>query len=353
MKLSKKLCFMLAYALVILPFIGFYFGHYYTFLPFFVLFTLIPLIDVWLLDPSNPESTQEHLLLKDKYFKLITWMYVPIQYCFMILATYLVVRFPLTATEFIGFSLSIGLLTGGIGITLAHELMHKNSTMDQLLSKALLVSVCYGHFFIEHVRGHHVHVATPKDPATSRLGESLYRFLPRTIIGSFRSALNIERKRLNRLGYRWYHVHNQFWWIMGLPVVLAIALFYYGGWRALLFFILQSLTAIFLLEIINYIEHYGLERKKLANGSYEKVSAQHSWNASHWLSNMLLFHLQRHSDHHVYGARPYQVLRHIDSSPQLPSGYLGMIITALFPPLWRRVMDKRVLANRNRSANNV
>lgn len=349
MKRSKKLCFMLAYSLVILPFIGFYLGGIYTFLPFFVLFTLVPLMDIRLVDPSNPESTEEHLLLQDRYFKLLTWIYVPLQYCILILATYLVVHFPLTATEFIGFGLSIGLLTGGIGITLAHELMHKNSMMDQILSKVLMVSVCYGHFFIEHVRGHHVHVATPKDPSTSRLGESLYQFLPRTIIGSFRSALNIERKRLNRLGYSWCHVKNQFWWIIGIPIVMAMALFYYGGWIALFFFILQSLTAIILLEIINYVEHYGLERKKLANGSYEKVSAQHSWNASHWLSNMLLFHLQRHSDHHLYGARPYQLLRHIDSSPQLPSGYLGMIILALCPPLWRKIMDKRVLIHRSKN----
>lgn len=139
---------MLAYLLVILPFIGFYFGDFYTFLPFFILFTLIPLIDTWLVDPVNPESTQEHILLKDRYFKLLTWMYVPLQYCFLILATYLLVHFPLTATEFIGFSLSIGLLTGGIGITLAHELMHKNSMTDQMLSKLLLVSVCYGHFLL-------------------------------------------------------------------------------------------------------------------------------------------------------------------------------------------------------------
>ncbi|PWY55896.1 alkane 1-monooxygenase [Legionella qingyii] len=349
MKLSKKLCFMLAYLLVILPFIGFYFGNFYTFLPFFILFTMVPWMDVWLVDPSNPDSTQEHVLLKDKYFKLLTWIYVPLQCCFVIYAAYLVAHVPLTAIEFIGFSLSIGLLTGGIGITLAHELMHKNSMIDQLLSKILLVTVCYGHFFIEHVRGHHVHVATPKDPATSRLGESLYHFLPRTIIGSFRSALNLERKRLNRLGYPWYHLTNQFWWIISMPIILATALFYFGGWMVLLFFIIQSLTAFILLEIINYIEHYGLERKKLANGAYENVSIQHSWNASHWLSNMLLFHLQRHSDHHVHGARPYQLLRHIETSPQLPSGYLGMIILALFPSLWRKVMDKRVLAHRSKN----
>ncbi|STY29650.1 alkane monooxygenase [Legionella wadsworthii] len=342
MKLSKKICFLLAYILVLLPFIGFYLGNIYTFLPFFVLFTLIPLMDFWLVDSSNPDSVQDKLLMKDSYFKVISWMYVPLQCFILIFAIYLIIHYPLTIIELIGFSLSIGLLTGGIGITLAHELMHKNFFIDQILGKILLVSVCYGHFFIEHVRGHHVYVGTPHDPATSRLGESVYHFLPRTISGSFTSALKIERKRLERKGHPWFHYKNEFWWIINIPILISFFLCFYGGWKALVFFLLQSLTAILLLEIINYIEHYGLERKKLANGTYEKVSDQHSWNANHWLSNMLLFQLQRHSDHHLHGARPYQVLRHIDTSPQLPSGYLGMIILALFPPLWRKTMDKRV-----------
>lgn len=337
---------MLAYLLVLLPFVGFHFGDFYTFLPFLVLFTLVPLIDYWFIDPSNPSSSEEQQLQQENYFKLLTWLYVPLQCSFLIVSVYLVAHYPLSIIELIGFSLSIGLVTGGIGITLAHELMHKNSIIDQTLSKILLITVGYGHFFIEHVRGHHVHVATPKDPATSRLGESLYQFLPRTIIGSFKSSWSIEQKRLERLGFSSYHLKNQFWWIICAPMILALTIFYSVGWSALFFFILQALTAILLLEIINYIEHYGLERKKLANGYYEKVSPKHSWNACHWFSNMLLFHLQRHSDHHAHGARPYQILRHFDSSPQLPSGYLGMMILALFPPLWRRVMDKRVIANR-------
>ncbi|QEY52227.1 alkane 1-monooxygenase [Legionella longbeachae] len=354
MKLSKKLSFMLAYLLVLLPFIGFYYGNFYTFLPFFVLFTVVPIIDYWFIDPNNPSTSEEQKLQQERYFKLLTWFYVPLQCCVLLFSVYLVVHYSLSLIELIGFSVSIGLLTGGVGITLAHELMHKNTTIDQTLSKVLLVTVGYGHFFIEHVRGHHVHVATPKDPATSRLGESLYQFLPRTLIGSFQSSWLIERKRLERLGYSSYHLKNQFWWIISAPIILALAIFSYGGWSALFFFVLQAVTAVLLLEIINYIEHYGLERKKLANGYYEKVSPQHSWNANHWLSNMLLFHLQRHSDHHTHGARPYQILRHIDSSPQLPSGYLGMMILALFPPLWRRVMDKRVIAKRAEpSANNV
>ena len=293
MKLSKRLSFMLAYVLVLFPFIGFYLGGFYNLLTFFVIYTAVPLVDFLLVDPSNPNRNQEQKLRRDPYFKLLTWIYVPVQALFMVFAVYLVVNEPLNVWELLGFSISIGFLTGGIGITLAHELMHKKSKIDQFLSKMLLVMVCYGHFFIEHVRGHHIHVATPKDPASARLGESVYHFLPRTLFGSFKSSLAIENKRVQRLGYPVYHYKNQFWWIIAGPIILALTLSLYGGWRAMLFFVIQAVTAIFLLEVINYVEHYGLERKLLANGYYEKVSSQHSWNASYWLSNMLLFHLQR------------------------------------------------------------
>jgi alkane 1-monooxygenase len=188
-----------------------------------------------------------------------------------------------------------------------------------------------------------VNVATPKDPASARLGESIYHFLPRTIIGSFQSAWHLEKNSLKQKKHALTSSHNHFWWIIGVPVAIELTCAIFGGWSAALFFLLQSLVAILMLEVVNYIEHYGLERKKLINGDYERVSYRHSWNANHWLSNTLLLHLQRHSDHHAHGARPYQILRHIEESPQLPSGYLGMIILALFPPLWHAMMDKRVI----------
>ncbi|MFA5960830.1 MAG: alkane 1-monooxygenase [Tatlockia sp.] len=347
MTLAKQLCFMLAYLLTLLPFIGFYWGGLGNFVTLAALFSIIPLIDWCFIDKSNPDETQEKKLLANPYFKWLTWLYVPLQCGMLFLAITLLKNTPLRWYEWLGFTISIGILTGGIGITLSHELMHKNSRLERLLSKALLCMVCYGHFFIEHVRGHHVHVATFEDPATARFGETVYQFIPRTISGSLKSAFLLESKRLKQKGLSVVSYRNQFWWIIIVPVLLATAIFQYAGWSALLFFILQSFTAILMLEVVNYIEHYGLERKKLANGEYERVTIQHSWNASHWLSNQLLFHLQRHSDHHAFGARPYQILRHVEESPQLPSGYLGMIILALMPPLWRRVMDKRARVYRH------
>lgn len=318
-------------------------GGIYNFLAFFILFTTVPLIDYWVRDGSNVSAVEEKALAHDPYFSAIIYLYVPIQCLLLLFSVYAVSHMPLTWYEWLGYSLSIGLITGGLGITLAHELMHKSGKLQQFLSKFLLVMVCYGHFMIEHVRGHHVRVATPDDPASAPLGISVYRFIPRSVMGSFHSAWHLEKQRLHKKGYSFYDIHNQFWWIIGAPLLLMIAIFAYGGLLTLGFFLLQALVAIFLLEIVNYIEHYGLQRKRLANGHYEPVSSLHSWNANHWLSNVILFHLQRHSDHHAQGAKPYQVLRHREESPQLPSGYLGMIMLSLVPPLWFATMNKRAL----------
>jgi alkane 1-monooxygenase len=339
----KKYSFLLIFLLILLPFISLYLGGWLSFLSFLVLFALVPGIDYFIRDSSNPNKEEEKQLNNDLFFKYLTYLYVPVHLGILLISAYLLAHYRLTWVEWIGFTLSIGLLTGGIGLTFAHELMHKNSKLQHFFSKGLLVCVCYGHFFIEHVKGHHVKVATPEDPATAQLGQSLYQFIPKSIVGSFKSALQLEKKRLQRKNYPFYSIHNNFWWIIICPAIIASLFLFYGGFSVLAFFIIQSMVAILLLETVNYIEHYGLERRKLDNQLYEKVSPYHSWNANHWFSNIILLHLQRHSDHHTYGGRPYQILRHMEDSPQLPSGYLGMIILAFVPPLWRYVMDKRVL----------
>ena len=340
----KQYSFAMVYLLAPLPYIGLFLGGWYCFLPFLALFALVPLVDAFVLDTRNPTSAEEKKLNQNSFYRYLLYPYIPLQILLIAGGIYVVSHQQLTWYEWIGFSGSLGLITGGAGINIAHEMMHKNNKLMQFFSKVLLVTVCYGHFFIEHVRGRHVRVATPEDPATAQLGESLYHYIPKTLVGSFKSALHLEKQRLARKKLSPWSLKNYFWWIILCPLSIMIASFVYGGLNALAFFLLQSFIAIMTLEIVNYIEHYGLERKKLPNGSYEKVTPLHSWNASHWLSNILLIHLQRHSDHHTFGARPYQVLRHMDQSPQLPSGYLGMLVLALFPPLWRRVMDKRVLS---------
>lgn len=340
MPILKKYSFLAAYLLLFLPLLGWSLGGVFLYLPIIVVFILIPTVDNLIRDNHNPDKASQQTLLKDKFFKYLTITYAPLQCIMLAICLYAVEQYPLPGFQWLLFALSVGLITGGIGITVAHELIHKNSASQKFWGKVLLVSVCYGHFFIEHIRGHHVNVATPADPASAHLDESIYAFYPRTLIKSWQSAWRIENQRLkkNRLPI-WKH---NFGWIIAAPILICLVLAITLGYTAVLFFLIQSLVAFSLLEIVNYVEHYGLTRKKLADGTYERVSPKHSWNANHWLSNLVLFHLQRHSDHHTHAGRPYQNLHHLEQSPQLPTGYPGMIILALIPPLWFRVMNPKV-----------
>ncbi|HQR69174.1 MAG TPA: alkane 1-monooxygenase [Burkholderiaceae bacterium] len=239
------------------------------------------------------------------------------------------------------FALAVGAVTGGLGITIAHELGHRASKLDRWIAKALLVSVCYGHFFVEHVRGHHVRVATPDDPATAPLGMNVYRFILRSVLGSCAHAWRLEALRLERQGRSRWSVSN--WVLSGslLSLALLAVAAWSGGGKAALFFLVQSAVAIALLEVINYVEHYGLARRRI-DGRYEPVRAEHSWNADYVVSNWILFNLQLHSDHHAHMQRPYEELRTMPQAPQLPAGYPAMVLLALVPPLWFATMNPRV-----------
>jgi len=250
-----------------------------------------------------------------------------------------------TVLQYLGIALTCGLNTGGLGFTIAHELIHKPSAMEQNFGKAILLGSSYMHFYIEHIHGHHKRVSTPHDPASSRLGESVYQFLPRTIVGSYLSAWELERRRLAKLGVSFYSWRNQMLWFLALPIAFCRFLSWLYGPEAIVFFMLQSAMAITLLEVINYIEHYGLARKEVEAGSvkeYERVTPFHSWNADHRVTNYFIFKLQRHSDHHTFPGRRYQTLRSWTFSPQMPTGYAGMTLLALIPPVWHRVMDPKV-----------
>jgi alkane 1-monooxygenase len=234
-------------------------------------------------------------------------------------------------------------LVGGIGINTAHELGHKRPALERWLSKVVLAQTAYGHFQLEHNRGHHVKVSTPEDPASARLGENFYEFLPRTVIGSVRSALRLEREREERLGQRFWSPRNELLNAWAMTVVLFGGLIAVFGWVVAPWLALQAVIGFSLLEVVNYIEHYGLLRSRGEDGRYERCRPEHSWNAANVVTNLILFQLQRHSDHHAYPTRRYQVLRHYDDVPQLPTGYAGMIVLAMIPPVWRRVMDHRVV----------
>jgi alkane 1-monooxygenase len=251
--------------------------------------------------------------------------------------------------EWAGFVLSFALVTGGIGITVAHELGHKKSLLERTYGKILLMTVSYMHFYIEHNRGHHVTVATPEDPATAHKGENFYRFWIRSVFEGYAHAWKLERESLARKNQRVISIHNEMIWFAILPFAFCgLLMLIFSNitgrivWEVPAFFFAQSILAFTLLELVNYVEHYGIVRREISPGRYERVNPLHSWNASHMVSNFFLFQLQRHSDHHAFAYKRYQVLNHYDESPQLPFGYPTMIMTALVPPLWFKMMNTRL-----------
>jgi alkane 1-monooxygenase len=265
-----------------------------------------------------------------------------VQYGGLVFACWLWSNGELTVLDSIGLALTVAMVSG-IAINTAHELGHKRASLERWLSKVALAQSGYGHFFIEHNRGHHVRVATPEDPASSRLGESFYRFLPRTVWGSLRSAWELERVRLRRLESPMWTPRNDILSAWAMTLVLYGALAAIFGVVVLPYLLIQAVLGFSLLEVVNYLEHYGLLRQRREDGRYERTRPEHSWNSNNTASNVLLYHLQRHSDHHANPVRRYQALRHVEEAPQLPTGYAGMILTAVIPPLWRRTMDHRVL----------
>ena len=319
-------------------------GIFWFYGPFLV-FAIFPLLDLAIgMDAANPPDSVMKWLEQDRYYRWCTYLYIPIQYAGLVLACWLWSSGKLSTIDDIGLALTMGMVSG-IAINTAHELGHKRASSERWLSKVALAQSAYGHFFIEHNRGHHVRVATPEDPASARLGESFWAFLPRTVSGSLRSALEIEREHLTRDGRRFWSPRNDILNAWAMTVVLFGVLCVVFGLVVLPYLLIQAVVGFSLLEFVNYLEHYGLLRGRREDGRWERTAPEHSWNSNSVASNVLLYHLQRHSDHHANPMRRYQALRHFDEAPQLPTGYAGMIVTAAFPPLWRRVMDHRVLAH--------
>jgi alkane 1-monooxygenase len=314
------------------------------FAPVFIHF-LLPLLDLAFgEDFSNPPESAVVQLEQDFFYRALVWAYVPFQIAGTVLGAWLAMTQPLPWYAFAGLVLSVGSING-IGIATAHELGHKKETLDRWLAKLALAPTMYGHFYVEHNRGHHKRVATPEDPASSRLGESFWAFLPRTVLGSLRSAWKIERDRLNRKGKNVWSADNDNLQAWAMTVVLFGGMALWLDWQVLVFLVLQGLYGASMLEVVNYVEHYGLLRQKDASNRYVNCQPEHSWNSNHIVGNILLYHLQRHSDHHAHPARRYQALRHFDLAPQLPAGYATMITAAYLPPLWFSIMDHRVIGH--------
>lgn len=310
-----------------------------------VVYGLVPLLDLALgEDANNPPEALVPALEEDRWYRWLTWLTVPAVWLTVAATAWVAAQGALSPPGWLGLAISAG-WTSGAGINVAHELGHKKGQLERWLARVALAPACYGHFVVEHVRGHHRDVATPEDPASSRFGESYYRFMTREIPGAFHRAWRLERERLAGLGRGVFHAGNENLQAWALSVFFWGALLPALGPMVLPFMLVQAVFAYSLLSAANYVEHYGLLRDRGPDGRYERVAPRHSWNSNHVVSNLLLYQLQRHSDHHAWPARRYQSLRHFEDAPQLPSGYFGMFLLALVPPLWRRVMDPRVLAH--------
>jgi len=312
--------------------------------PLAFVYGVIPLLDAaFPHDRSNPPEPVVPLLEADPYYRRLNHLTVPLHFVVLIAGSAFVVSQDLGWSALLAHSLMVGAISG-FGINTGHELGHKKNALDRLAARIVLAVPVYGHFTMEHNAGHHTDVATPEDSASARFGESIYRFARREIPGGLRRGWRLERERLERAGRGPWTWRNEILQSYALSLVLYGGLVWSFGAAVLPFLLLQAAWGWWQLTSANYVEHYGLLRAKGPDGRYERCQPHHSWNANHLASNLVLFHLQRHSDHHAWAARHYQSLRHHDDVPQLPSGYFGMFLLAYLPPLWRRVMDPKVLA---------
>lgn len=313
-------------------------------LPLLVTYGFIPLLDAWIgADARNPPEDAVPALEGDRFYRWLTYLAVPLHYLVLAAGIAYVVLGTDGWLEALAVTLSLA-FAGGLAINVGHELGHKDSGLEKRLAQLALAVTGYGHFRVEHNLGHHATVATPEDHASARMGESVYRFVRREIPGGLRRGWALEGRRLARQGRSAWSAHNEILQSWAATLLVQGGLVAALGWSALPWLLLHNAWAWSLLTAVNYIEHYGLLRRRGADGRLEPCRPRHSWNSNHVVSNLLLFHLQRHSDHHAHAERRYQALRHFDEAPQLPTGYMGMLLLAYLPGLFFRVMDPRLLA---------
>jgi alkane 1-monooxygenase len=320
----------------------------------------VPLIYAWIIipglelfmkpDPTNLTEAEEELARDGKLYDYILYLIVLLQLPTLFYFLYSMQDPALTVADKIGRIGTMGLLCGTFGINVGHELGHRVKPFEQVLAKISLLSSLYMHFIIEHNKGHHKNVATPEDPSSARLGESLYVFFFRTIILSYVSAWKISLKEIRKRGKPFMSAANEMLIFQVIQILFVLVVWLVFGWEITLYFLASALIGILLLENVNYIEHYGLQRKAIGDGKYERAMPEHSWNSDHVIGRLMLFELSRHSDHHYLASRKYQLLRHHDDAPQMPTGYPGMMMLSLFPPLWFYVMNKRIDANQQARA---
>ncbi|WP_180058470.1 alkane 1-monooxygenase [Acinetobacter sp. YH12227] len=307
-----------------------------------LLHVIIPALDALIGDDANnPTDDDIKVLVNDPYYDRIVKLFIPLQMAANAFAGFVVTRKDVSLIDQLLLGISMGAING-VGVNTAHELCHRPHKKDHYWAHATLAPLGYSHFRIEHPYGHHKRAATPEDPASSKMGETFYEFWPRTVFGGIKSAIRIEKQRLKRKGLSFFSKENELFHGWAMSAGFHAAMLKVFGVRVTPYLVTQAFYGVSLFEIINYIEHYGLKREQKADGSYARTMPEHSWNNNNIVTNLFLYQLQRHSDHHAYPTRPFQALRHFDEAPELPSGYATMLIPALVPSLWFKMMDKRV-----------
>ncbi len=323
---------------------GFSFNTYgwLTFLPLIYTFFVIPMVELLIPpDTGNVDKAEEASRLDNVLYDLLIYLMVPIQLFTLGYFLFSMQEVGLVWVDKVGRISSMGLCCGILGINIGHELGHRKHAYEKWMAKVNLMTSLNMHFMHEHNIHHHRMVSTPEDPATARFGEPLYIFWFRSIFGVYGWAWKLERQRLKRKEMPFFSLKNQMITDHIVEISLLLAIGFFFGIATVLYFLIAALIGHLLLETVNYIEHYGLTREKKGD-RYERVMPHHSWNSDHLLGRLNLFELSRHSDHHFIASRKYQVLRHMDESPQMPTGYPGMMVLSTIPPLWFSVMNPKV-----------
>jgi alkane 1-monooxygenase len=340
---TRALKYLSPLVLYVLAWLSFSGTGWLTWTPMLFAWVLIPIVELFI-NPGtkNMSAAEEEIAKKDRMYDYMLYLIVAAQFAALVFFLFSMKQEGLARWEITGRVFSMGLLCGTFGINVGHELGHRVNRFEQVLAKSLLLTSLYMHFFIEHNKGHHKNVATPEDPSSARYNEPVYTFYFRTIIFSYLSAWKIANDDLRKNGKPVFSFSNEMLQAHLIQLALLLVIYFAFGGVILLYFTAAAFIGITLLETVNYIEHYGLQRRQTGPGKYERALPQHSWNSNHIMGRLMLFELSRHSDHHYLASRKYQVLQHHDDAPQLPTGYPGSMLLALIPPVWFSVMNKKI-----------
>ncbi len=339
----KALKYLLVFTIPLTVYISFTYTGLLTFLPLIYVFGIVPLSDVFIkINADNFDKEQEEIEKNNKLYSYILYTTLPVQIGFLIWFLFVMKYQEVTTFDLMGRISAMGIMCGVIGINVGHELGHRNNRFEELLGEILLLTSLETHFLPYHNAGHHLNVATKEDAATARKNEPIYFFWFRSQIMSYFQAWKAENKRLITSERNWFHLQNRMLIYTICHLLLLNIIYFFFGFKTLLFFLIAAIFGILLLETVNYIEHYGLLRKKNKFGRYERVKHTHSWNSNHVIGKLVLFNLSRHSDHHYNGSKHYQILKSVPESPQMPTGYPGMMLLSLLPPLWFKIMNKKI-----------